>query len=130
MAENSEEILAFIYGILRRDGTRHDLMDGAVYLGKARTRGTLYHIDEYPGLVLDGNDEVRGELFVIDEALAQRLDEYEGCFESPPLYVREKISVLDESGEVRTACSYVFQQLSTEHEVIASGDWIKWLGER
>lgn len=74
----------FVYGSLRRnaEGRSHPLLAGATYLGAAAVRGSLYQVDWYPGLVLSGEGEVRGELYEIPlarvDGMLASLDDYEG----------------------------------------------------
>lgn len=115
----------FIYGTLRRGGRAENLMQDAEYLTDGYVRGRLIHIDQYPGLLLDGNTggRVIGELYAVDPILLKELDRYEGCFESPPHYLRQSIQVTLDSGEEQVADTYVFQLPQPHHEIIQSGDW-------
>ncbi|MCA9542465.1 MAG: gamma-glutamylcyclotransferase, partial [Myxococcales bacterium] len=76
--------VVFVYGTLRRGEVSHHLLRGARFVDTTRTAPcfTLYQIDWYPALVARGQTSVVGELYVVDEALLARLDEYEGCPES------------------------------------------------
>lgn len=118
--------LLFIYGTLRREGRAHSMMKNAEFRGVAKITGRIVHVNEYPGLLLEGGNQVIGELYWADENIIQELDRYEGCFESPPLYTRETVITTDEAGITRSAQTYVFQQLQPEHKTIHSGDWIEW----
>jgi gamma-glutamylcyclotransferase (GGCT)/AIG2-like uncharacterized protein YtfP len=76
----------FVYGTLRRDaaGKTHPLLaDCAQFSAEAHTRGRLYRIAVYPGLVLSDSprDLVLGEVYTLEapDMLLSRLDEYEGC---------------------------------------------------
>lgn len=122
----AKDHLIFIYGTLRRGGRAHHFMDAAVFQGEATAPGRLVHVDEYPGLLLCDDKEVKGELYLVSDALLSELDRYEGCLESPPHYVRQKMTVQSENGEKRSAHVYVFQLLEPHHEDIPSGDWIEW----
>ena len=121
--------LIFIYGTLRRGGRAHGLMLGADFQCLATTSGRIVHIDQYPGLILDTENSVTGELYLANEDLIHELDQYEGCFESPPLYLREEVTATDENGKTHQAQTYVFQRLEPHHEEIQSGDWIKWINQ-
>jgi gamma-glutamylaminecyclotransferase len=76
----SERVSLFVYGTLMREGVNHAELRGARFLGVARTARVYAVLDVagYPALV-PGKDEVRGELFDVDEPLLQRLDLFEGC---------------------------------------------------
>lgn len=69
----------FVYGTLRRGGSNEHRMAGGRFIAPATVRGRLYHIDWYPGLVLDPQgDVVTGEIHEVDAALFAALDVYEG----------------------------------------------------
>ncbi len=116
--------LIFIYGTLRRGGRAHAMMQTAEFLAMATISGRLYHISDYPGLILSRENLVTGELYRADAELMLELDRYEGCAESPPLYTREEVTATDESGETHLAQTYVFQRLLPQHKRIKSGDWM------
>ena len=121
------ESLLFIYGTLRRSGSAHHLMQGAEFLGLGTIKGRLVHVNQYPGLIIDSESEVKGELYSANDKLISELDRYEGCLESPPLYSAEIVKVWLEDSEASRARAYVFQQLRSHHEPIESGDWIEWV---
>lgn len=116
--------LIFIYGTLRRGGKAHAMMKTSEFRGIATIFGRLYHISEYPGLILHEESTVTGELYWADADLIQELDSYEGCFESPPLYTREEVTATDEYGTVHRVQTYVFQRLEPLHKRIHSGNWM------
>ena len=124
---NLKTQLIFIYGTLRRGGSAHHLMQGAEFKMKGSISGRLIHIDQYPGLIHCDKQRVNGELYQVSDALISELDRYEGCFESPPHYLREEIEVLLENGETTSAQVYVFQLPEPHHEEIECGDWIEWM---
>jgi gamma-glutamylcyclotransferase (GGCT)/AIG2-like uncharacterized protein YtfP len=69
----------FVYGTLRRGGSNHFRMAGAVFSGPAVVPGRLYQIDWYPGLVIDpAGDPVQGEVYEVGAAQLAALDEFEG----------------------------------------------------
>ena len=80
----------FVYGTLKRGGSNHALLTGQRFLGAVRTPPgfTLYSLGDYPGMVRDPTDiaGVLGELWAVDSACLQRLDELEGVPEG--LYER------------------------------------------
>jgi gamma-glutamylcyclotransferase (GGCT)/AIG2-like uncharacterized protein YtfP len=42
----------FVYGTLKRGGSRHSLLEGCPFLGHALARGfALYDLGAYPGIV-------------------------------------------------------------------------------
>jgi len=114
----------FVYGSLRRDaeGRSHPLLAGATYLGAAVVRGTLYQVDWYPGLVLEGAGMVHGELYEIPvthvDGMLAALDDYEGGG-----YRRRKVPAMLEGVDVGDVWAYAY--LGPVHALtpILSGDY-------
>ena len=83
----------FVYGTLKRGGSNHALLASQRFLGTARTAQgyTLYSLGDYPGMVRAPTDTagVTGELWAVDDACLQQLDELEGVAEG--LYERVPI---------------------------------------
>ena len=111
--------LVFVYGTLMRGGENHESLNGAAFLGAARTppRFTLVDLGEYPALVREGQDSVSGELYDVDAALLARLDSLE---EHPTVYVRETLRLEDG----REAFTYVLpRERAGQAARIPGGDW-------
>ena len=85
----------FVYGTLKRGGSNHALLTSQQFLGAARTSPgyTLYLPGDYPGMVRAANDQagVTGEVWLVDDACLQQLDELEGVAEG--LYERTPIQL-------------------------------------
>lgn len=84
----------FVYGSLKRDGARHDLLKGAVFVGKAATVTPFRMLDgPYPVLRDIGPDahRIAGEIYEVDERMLAALDDYEGV--GKRLYDRVEIDV-------------------------------------
>lgn len=123
----SEPNLLFAYGVLRHGliGYRSlELASRARALGRERINGRLYHLGEYPGIILGDNGIVHGELFAIeDPALWPELDAYELYDPERPRaseYRRVQVDLLD-SG--RRAWIYEYNRPVKDRPVIASGTW-------
>lgn len=86
-------MLVFVYGTLKRGGSNHRYMAGQTFVGEARTGPgyRLYSLDGFPGMVMQADDRegVRGEVWSVDSACLERLDELEGTAEG--LYRREPV---------------------------------------
>jgi gamma-glutamylcyclotransferase (GGCT)/AIG2-like uncharacterized protein YtfP len=61
--------LLFVYGLLMRGFSLHELLRAAEFVDTATTRGTLLSLGSYPGLV-DGGGEVQGELYLLNDPAA------------------------------------------------------------
>lgn len=107
------------------------------FVGRARVRGLLFDLGEYPGVVLSGDPEawVYGEVYALDvphQTLA-RLDEYEGCGPNDPHpreFERVTAEIVLESGESATAWIYVYRGATRDKERIVSGDYLDVNGRK
>ena len=74
--------LLFVYGTLKRGCSNHHFLAGQKYVGAARTVPgfRLYDLGGYPGLITKADDRegVVGEIWAVDAATLQRLDQLEG----------------------------------------------------
>lgn len=99
----------FIYGTLKRGFYFHNRYLGGgkgdfLGLAVASPDYSLY-IDGMPHMVAEPTDKpVKGELFLIDDAVLDELDNLEG---HPIVYKREIIDVYDEAGERVLAWAYL-----------------------
>ena len=105
--------LLFVYGTLMR-GFDHPMAQllsrSADFVGEARSRGRLYLIKHYPGLVLsdDADDVVFGEVYRLRQPLEllREFDMYEACgegFAEPTEYIRQVLPVTLEDGAASEA---------------------------
>lgn len=122
----------FVYGTLMTGERTHDLVAGHVN-GSARPAafrgGALIKIDWYPGLVLEQEGTVTGEVFDLrDPAKALgALDPYEdflGYDRPDSLYRRSVVRVLTNPAAT-LAWTYVYTGDPSAHPRIVSGDWTK-----
>ncbi len=86
----------FVYGTLKRGRRNHHLLEQQTYLQEAVTEPVYRLCDcgSYPALVevAEGGRAIRGEIFLVDEALIPRLDRLEGAprlFQLQPLRTRD-----------------------------------------
>lgn len=87
-------IRLFVYGSLLRGERHHDELEGAFFVGEARTAAgfAIYDLGDYPALVGSKEGVVSGELYAVSETLLAALDAFEGGG-----YVRGAVTL--ESGE-------------------------------
>jgi gamma-glutamylaminecyclotransferase len=119
---SSHTHIIFVYGTLRKGQWNHYLLDGSKFLGMARTKQkyALYG-SGIPFLSRTrAVSQVTGEVYAVDEATLQRLDELEG---HPDAYTRELAEVVLENGTELTAWIYFYDL--TQGELIESGDFLR-----
>jgi gamma-glutamylcyclotransferase (GGCT)/AIG2-like uncharacterized protein YtfP len=110
----------FVYGTLHPERAPVEIAEVARRLrslGKARVRGALYDLGEYPGVVMGPQDRgvVQGEVFLLpedDDTLA-RMDAYEG-FDvgdlAGSLFVRREVRARMEDGAELVCWIYLYNQ--------------------
>jgi gamma-glutamylcyclotransferase (GGCT)/AIG2-like uncharacterized protein YtfP len=119
MPDTTEPV--FVYGTLRKGGSNHFRMDGADFHAAGTVRGRLYHIDWYPGLVLDPLAEcVSGEVYQVPTSMFNALDQFEG-----DAYRRVQAEVSFQNPVLPPTRAWVWEWLGEvdESRRIAGGDW-------
>jgi gamma-glutamylcyclotransferase (GGCT)/AIG2-like uncharacterized protein YtfP len=103
---------------LKRGFSNHRQISHAAFLGECRTeRGyRLLVFESYPALAADGEHEIHGELYLVEEATLADLDVFEG-----EAYRRSAVSLADG----RTAQTYLLVPELLEHAVLAPQN--RWL---
>jgi gamma-glutamylcyclotransferase (GGCT)/AIG2-like uncharacterized protein YtfP len=121
--------LVFVYGTLRRGG-RNDinrLAPAPEYVGMGEVRGTLYHIDWYPGLTLGGEEAVTvvGEVYRISPQLEVVLDRIEQIRDSDDSeYFKREVAVQVEGRALACLLYEINPVHARGRQVIGHGDWI------
>ena len=129
----------FIYGTLRAGeindiqnaAARHDIASPE-FIGISQVNGRLYDFGTYPGLVLDAAaGPVRGDIYLIDDALIPVLDDIEMIVPGVEgLYRVERVRVETvTNGERKTldCLTYPVSDKSVHGLThIAGGDWIDY----
>ena len=127
----------FVYGTLRA-AVAHPLANLLAEhgrpLGNATCPGALYDVGPYPAAVAsdDPADRIHGEAWLLDPSKADMvlttLDHYEGCpdgEEGPALYLRRRIEVTLEGGEIVEAWIWLYNRPLDGLRRIESGDWLR-----
>jgi gamma-glutamylcyclotransferase (GGCT)/AIG2-like uncharacterized protein YtfP len=100
--------ILFLYGTLKRGQQNNHFLAAQQFLREATTMPLyrLYAIGWHPGMVLDADhgEEVKGELWAVDDEALAKMDEYEG---HPTWFIRRDVAVRDCFEEVQT---YMFNQ--------------------
>jgi gamma-glutamylcyclotransferase (GGCT)/AIG2-like uncharacterized protein YtfP len=122
----------FLYGSLMRGFEMHDSLDlpsMTEFAGEAHCQGTLYDLGEYPGMTLEANRRVQGELYrTRQDGVMDVIDRHEGYYPESregSTYVRRLEEVVDRD---LMAWVYVYNGPTDGHEVIESGSWREHLG--
>jgi gamma-glutamylcyclotransferase (GGCT)/AIG2-like uncharacterized protein YtfP len=121
------ERYVFVYGTLRK-GEANDinrLRPRPDFVGRGRVLGTLYHLGSYPGLVMNGNTLVEGEVYRILPELECVLDEIEEIHpQQSDEYAKQQVTV-QVDGLGLMCLVYVINPLRLQgRPVIPGGDWV------
>jgi len=116
--------LVFVYGTLMQGERNHRHLKGARFAGEGSTAAAFDLLDmgRYPALVAGGACAVRGEIWEVDDATLERLDELE---EVPELYRREEL-VLE--GGTTVFAWVMTRQRAGNAPAIPTGDWRRRTG--
>ena len=123
-----------VYGTLRAGGINDiaRLDPDIIRTGHTTLVGTLYDLGWYPGLQLQGTQEVLTEVYPIDDALEQAMDRIEGIWpQDVGEYVKrvEPMLVTLPDGRVQAMDVLVYEALPTTVQgkpVLAVHDWLAW----
>ena len=123
-----------VYGTLRAGGVNDiaRLRDGMVITGRTTLTGTLHDMGWYPGLSLQGSQEVLAEVYPLDHALEQVLDGYEGIWPQDTGEYTKRIVTVPvalTTGGTQMMAVLVYEALPAAFAncpVIEAGDWLAW----
>ena len=117
--------LVFVYGTLRRGGAgaMSIRFPDSQFIADAEVRGSLYDLGAYPGLLLnESNSSVIGEVYEVDDATLNKLDD----FEASSHYWRKQVEI--SLGTHRRIC-WIYEpnpEFYSPRTLITSGDWIEY----
>ena len=116
----------FVYGTLINGESNHKTLGNSKLIGDAFTKGTLFDIGDYPALIPDGDNDVKGEVYEVNCETLTQCDLLEGYDVDNPnsLYIREIIAVKINNKVIRSYIYYSNFDLSKYSE-ITSGDYVK-----
>jgi gamma-glutamylcyclotransferase (GGCT)/AIG2-like uncharacterized protein YtfP len=126
----------FVYGTLRKGGVREmpRLFPNCRDLGPATLRGCIHDFGAYPGLRLDEDSVVHGEVYTVDAAALAVLDDIERFFPDDyeaSYYFRHRVVAVLAGGEPIECWAYEFNPKYYGHRApISSGDWIAHVKSR
>ena len=117
--------LVFVYGTLRRGSARAMLIrfPGSKFIAEAKVSGSLYDLGSYPGLLLDeSNSLVIGEVYEVDDAILNKLDD----FEAASNYWRKQVEISLGTDSRRCWIYEPNPESYSLRKLITSGDWIEY----
>jgi len=131
----NELVAFFAYGTLKRGEVRENCWPcRPVAVLRGSTPGSLWQVADYPGLKLEGETRVLGEIWLFkakqEERVLKVLDEVEGY---PTLYTREVVACETLDGQPISATTYVYNQpiLPTHDQVPPDAQgMVTWTGNR
>jgi gamma-glutamylcyclotransferase (GGCT)/AIG2-like uncharacterized protein YtfP len=121
----------FVYGTLRRGG-RNDINGLAPtprYVGMGEVKGTLYHLDWYPGLTLGGEEAVTvvGEVYEIGPQLEALLDHIEHIVPGEASeYFKRELAVEVQGKQLQCLVYEINPDRVLGKQSIGHGDWIRF----
>ena len=108
-ASNGRVHAVFVYGTLMREERASYMLDAYEYCGEFCLKDyAMYNVSTYPGIKSQKGECVVGEVYLVDDAGIQRMDEYE---EEGSLYIRELVNVENANGNME-AFVYVYNHES------------------
>lgn len=124
----------FVYGSLRTQFWNHDkvLKNRVRSVEKATIEGELFHLPEGYPAVVDGGEEIHGELLTItQEKILKSIDFLEGYFGEGKdnLYVRKKVKVKTEN-ETEEGWTYLYVDTPYAKKKgmkVEGGDWAHFM---
>jgi gamma-glutamylcyclotransferase (GGCT)/AIG2-like uncharacterized protein YtfP len=121
----------FIYGTLMPGLRLEAEMHGARFMGPAQVPGRLVDLGRYPGL-LQGDGQVTGEVFEVDDAHLARLDGVEGMVpgdRAASHYWREQVTVTGGPLQGQQVQTYVYNRPTDGCTPIPHGDYRRYIRE-
>ncbi|GCD10902.1 gamma-glutamylcyclotransferase family protein [Clostridium tagluense] len=107
--EGNNIIRLFVYGTLMKGNSHHDeFLSGARFAGHFIADGfQLYDFGNYPLIIQNEIDKVRGEMYIVDSNILDKIDisEVKGN-----LFSRKLIRVINDNDDVQEAYVYVYNK--------------------
>jgi len=124
-----------VYGTLRAGGVNDiaRLQPGIVSTGRTTLTGTLHDLGWYPGLQLQGTQQVLAEVYPLNPALEQALDGIEGLWPEDVGEYTKRILTLPVAltgGGTHMLALLVYEVLPATVQsapVIQANDWLAWM---
>ena len=130
---NATPRYVFVYGTLRAGGSNDIRRFGPApeLVGMTGLAGVLYDLGPYPGMVLGGPFDVRGEVYSITPRVEAALDELEAVADDDSgEYIKREIEVAVDGRTLPCLVYEIHPARIADRAVIASGDWLAHLISR
>ncbi len=121
--------LLFVYGSLREGARNHAQLRQSTLIAKnAKIKGELrFATPTFPGLLLEGDDFVVGEVYEVTDTVLRSIDAFED-FENTDsdLYKRVTVQVYLENNETLQSFVYAYADADGLRQQlrVLSGDWL------
>ena len=123
-----------VYGTLRAGGVNDmaRLRPGIRCVGRTSLTGRLFDLGWYPGLQLQGSQQVLAEVYALDDALEQALDGIEGLWPTDIGEYTKRVLTLpvafpDGSTQMLALLVYEALPATVQHAAeIHASDWLTW----
>lgn len=116
----------FVYGTLLRGLERESVLLNSRFLGTVVVQAKMYDLGSYPGII-EGDGQVIGEVYEIDQVTLKKLDKIEGYFPNNPTgseYIRKEVRILTTEVD-EPVIAYFYNQKVNESDRIVGGDYRK-----
>lgn len=115
----------FVYGTLMKGyGNHRNYLSHSEFVGTGEITGyALYAVSSFPGIVPEGGEKVKGEVYKVDQDTLKRLDRLEG---EGSLYLRKQVEVRAD-GHIVQAWTYIWNH-ETRNTVKINYDAQPWKG--
>ena len=123
----------FVYGTLKEGGRFAEVYkDKFDPLRKgirpAKIKGTLFNLGSFPGVKLEGDAEVKGEIHSFDEfdailKIMDRIEGYRGPDNPDNLFNRETVEAELDDGSTEEAVIYTFARDANGAKIVEDGVW-------
>jgi gamma-glutamylcyclotransferase (GGCT)/AIG2-like uncharacterized protein YtfP len=121
----------FVYGTLKRGFSRSLAFAGLRRRAEAADlEGMLYDLGTYPGLKLEGDDLIQGEIHLFDDIgrvlrVLDLIEGYRGEGHPGNLFRRTLVTARDRRGRRRSCWAYVYCGPTLESQRIIPGVWTR-----
>lgn len=107
----------FVYGTLKRGFPNASILEYCEFISNAVVRGLMRSLGPFPAVSLHGDNQIKGEIYAVDDATMAHLDRLEGV---PSFYQRDKVETSAGPAWIYT----IDDQKINQHPIIKGGNWL------